>query len=342
MTMQIFNPSKWYLHPVFIFACSILALATALVITISWYMEITAALEVVIKNFNIDPGQIFPSKTGMILLVLTLLVTVVLAGILLAFIYYQRTVRLFRLQHNFIYNFTHELKTPVTSLKLYLETFLRHRLGPEEIRKYTEYMLRDVGRLTDNINSILNLARIESRSYGADLTNQDLVEVIRDFCSRNASLFRGCAITVESPDDRDFVYPVNLLLFEMLLMNILSNAVKYNESGKPEVRIVFRPGKQRLVIEFQDNGIGIEKQEIRKIFRKFYQTRPQDGSGVRGSGLGLYLVFSIAKIHGWKIAASSGGRGQGAVFSLTLPPSGRVDLGKRNLWKMLTKSVSWS
>ncbi|MFH1154675.1 MAG: HAMP domain-containing sensor histidine kinase [Pseudomonadota bacterium] len=340
--MQIFNPSRWYLHPVFIFACSIVALATALMLTVSWYMEITAALEVIIKNFHIDPGQIFPSKTGMIFLVLTLLVTVVLAGILLAFIYYQRTARLFRLQHNFIYNFTHELKTPVTSLKIYLETFLRHNLPPEEIRKYTEYMLADVGRLTDNINSILNLARIESRTYGADLTNQDLVRLIRDFCNRSRTLFRNLTITVDSPADQVFVYPVNLLLFEMLLMNILSNAAKYNESETPRVAIVFRPLKQKLVVEFADNGIGIEKQEIKKIFRKFYQTRRQDGSDVKGSGLGLYLVFSIARIHGWKIAASSRGKGAGAVFSLTLPTHEHVDVKKRNLWKMLTKSVSWS
>ena len=175
--IQIHNPSKWYLHPVLIFCCSIVALTTALVIIVSWYMEITAALEVIIKKFNIDPGQIFPSKTGMIILLLTLLVAVVLAGILMAFIYYQRTVRLFRLQHNFIYNFTHELKTPVTSLKIYLETFLRHELSSEDIKKYTGYMLSDVNRLITNINSLLSLARIESRTYGAELTKEDLVQV---------------------------------------------------------------------------------------------------------------------------------------------------------------------
>ena len=118
--MQILNPSRWYLHPVFIFACSIFALATFLVMTVSWYMEITSALEVIILKFHIDPKLIFPSKTGMTILVLSALIAVVLIGILLAFIYYQKTVNLFRLQHNFIYNFTHELKTPVTSLKIYL------------------------------------------------------------------------------------------------------------------------------------------------------------------------------------------------------------------------------
>ncbi|MCP4115324.1 MAG: HAMP domain-containing histidine kinase [Desulfobacteraceae bacterium] len=339
--MQIQTTSKWYLHPVFIFACSILALAGSLVITVSWYMEITAALEIIIKKFHIDPGQIFPSKSGMIFLVLTLLITVVMAGILLAFIYYQRTVRLFRLQHNFIYNFTHELKTPVTSLKIYLETFMRHTLEPEDIRKYSGYMLEDVSRLIENINSILNLARIESRSYGAELTRADLVEVTRNFCDKNQTLFRNLDITITNPGNRRFVYPVNLLLFEMLLMNILSNAEKYNNCGKPALEILFNFHKQRLSIEFSDNGIGIETKEINKIFRKFYQTARQEETYVKGSGLGLYLVFSIAKIHGWRVTAKSQGKGEGATFILTSPREDFGDINGRNLWKMLKKSVSW-
>ncbi len=332
--------SKWYLHPVFIFACSIIALATSLVLTIYWYMEITAALEIIIKRFHIDPGQVFPSRTGMTILVLTLLITVVLAGILLAFIYYQRTVRLFRLQHNFIYNFTHELKTPVTSLKIYLETFLKHNLEPEDIHKYSEYMLTDVDRLIENINSILNLARIESRTYGAELTCEDLVSVIRRFCDKNRNMFRKCEIVVKDPGRR-FPCPVNLQLFEMLLMNILSNAVKYNESDMPFITIWFRFYKQKLFIGFEDNGIGIEKQEIRKIFRKFYQTGRARAGDVKGSGLGLYLVFSIARLHGWKVAAKSEGRGRGSVFTLTIPKEAMGDIRGRNLWSMLKKSVSW-
>ncbi|SLM27533.1 Two-component sensor histidine kinase [Desulfamplus magnetovallimortis] len=334
------NTSRWYLHPVFIFACSIISLATALVLTIYWYMEITAALEVIIKKFHIDPGQIFPSRTGMTILVLTLLVTVVLAGILLAFIYYQRTVRLFTLQHNFIYNFTHELKTPVTSLKIYLETFLRHPLEPEDIRKYSKYMLSDVGRLIDNINSILNLARIESRSYGAELTREDLVDLVENFCKSHGSLFHQCRITVHDPG-KAYIYPVNILLFEMLLMNILSNAVKYNESKHPRVDISFRPCRQRICIDFSDNGIGIEKSEIKKIFRKFYQAGNVNGVDVKGSGLGLYLVFSIARIHGWKVTATSEGSGKGSVFTLFLPREETGDIHGKNLWKMVKKSVSW-
>ncbi len=316
-----------------------MALATALVITIYWYMEITAALEIIIMKFNIDPSLIFPSKTGMLFFVLTLLIIVVLAGIFLAFIYYQRTLRLFRLQHNFINNFTHELKTPVTSLKLYLETFLRHDLNQDDIKKYSKYMLNDVARLSGNINSILNLARIESGNYGTEFSNENLAIMVQNFCDKNKTLFRDCIISLDIPEDEEFIYPVNKFLFDMLLMNIISNAVKYNESEKPEIQISFKRYKQKLMIYFKDNGIGIEKKEIKKIFRKFYQATGSQYDSIKGSGLGLYLVFNIVAIHGWKISAQSDGKGMGATFIISIPKDVTAGTKRKNLWKTVEENV---
>jgi signal transduction histidine kinase len=340
--MQILNPSRWYLHPVFIFTCSIIALATFLVLTISLYMEIRSALEAVIVKFHIDPEMIFPSKTGMTILVLSLLIAVVLAGILLAFIYYQKTVNLFRLQHNFIYNFTHELKTPVTSLRLYLETFVRHPLKSEDIKRYSENMLEDINRLTDNINRILNMARIESQNFDSEVTRKSLVEVVETFCQKNDSLFRECDIQISNPSEGRFEYPVNLFLFEMLLMNIVSNAIKYNTSDRPQLSVVFKSHLQKVTIDFIDNGIGVDRQETRKIFRKFYQSDRENRQRVSGSGLGLYLVSSIARIHGWRVSASSEGKGCGAKFTITIPRNAIANVREKNIWKRLKKSVFWS
>ena len=340
--MFFLNPSRWYLHPVFIFACSIFALATFLVLTVSWYMEITSALEVIILKFHIDPKLIFPSKTGMTILVLSALIAVVLIGILLAFIYYQKTVNLFRLQHNFIYNFTHELKTPVTSLRIYLETFIRHPMPAEEIKKYSQSMLEDVNRLTENINSILNLARIESQNFGSEVISEDLEILVEKFCEKNRSLFRVLAISIENQSSSPLVYPVNLFLFEMLLMNIISNAIKYNQSEEPKLTIRFKNHIQKVTIDFIDNGIGVDKSEKKKIFSKFYQTGRDTNSDVTGSGLGLYLVSSIAMIHGWRASVSSKGKGHGATFTITIPKASIANVREKKLWKRLKKSVSWS
>lgn len=340
--MQILNPSRWYLHPVFIFACSIFALATFLVLTVGLYMEIRSALEVIILKFHIDPHSIFPSKTGMTILVLTLLIAVVLAGILLAFIYYQKTVNLFRLQHNFIYNFTHELKTPVTSLRIYLETFTRHQMAGEDVVKYSRTMLEDIDRLTENIDRILSLARIESQNFGSEVTREDLISLVENFCAKHASIFRDLDIRIENPGNRRFEYPVNLFLFEILLMNIISNAIKYNESERPSLVITFRHYLQKVTIDFMDNGIGVDRQEAKKIFTKFYRAGRKHADPTGGSGLGLYLVSSIAGIHGWRASVTSDGKGKGSKFTITIPRASIASVREKKLWKRLKKSVFWS
>jgi signal transduction histidine kinase len=305
-------------------------------------MEITSALEVIILKFHIDPSAIFPTKTGMTILILSALIAVVLIGILLAFIYYQKTVDLFRLQHNFIYNFTHELKTPVTSLRIYLETFIRHPLEPADVKKYSENMLEDIDRLTENINSILNLARIESRNFGSEVTRDNLVDLVTRFCDKNASLFRDLTIRIEDRSKEPLIYPVNLFLFEMLLMNIFSNAIKYNDSKAPALTIRFKQYIQKVTMEFIDNGIGVDRAEAKKIFRKFYRANRDKSNDASGSGLGLYLVSSIAAIHGWRASVTSGGKGKGAIFKITIPKASLTYLREKNIWKRLKKSVFWS
>jgi len=324
---------------VFIFACSIFALATFLVLTVSLYMEIRSALEVVMLKFNISPQVIFPSKTGMTILVLSLLIFVVLAGIFLAFIYYQKTVNLFRLQHNFIYNFTHELKTPVTSLRLYLETFIRHPMDPADVKKYSTAMLKDVDRLTENIDRILNLARIESQNFGSKVTRESLVVLLKDFCRKNASLFRDLDVKIENPSGGRFEYPINAFLLDILLTNIFSNAIRYNESRTPSLTILFKSYLQKVTIDFIDNGIGVDKEDAKKIFRKFYQGDRNSNQANTGSGLGLYLVSSIAAIHGWRASVSSEGKGKGAKFTITIPRASIAGVRDKELWKRLKKNV---
>ena len=313
------NSPRWAIHPILIFLLSIAALGLSLFLYIYWYMEANIGLRSVIERFNLDRDQVLASQTWMVILVLSLLVGIILMGIFGIFVYGQKMLQLYRLQNNFINNFTHELKTPVTSLKLFLQTFSKHELARADQLKYIQFMISDVARLTENINRILNLARIESKSYANEFVDTDLLAAMNLFVSNNKHIFQNGNIRIHPPQGELPSLRVNLSLFDMLLMNLLTNAVKYNHSPQPTVDVGFEIHPHQLIIRFADNGIGIEKKELRKIFRKFYQVGRAENMSAKGSGLGLYLVQHIARIHKWKVGAHSSGIGKGSTFSLTLP-----------------------
>ncbi len=313
------NRFRWFYHPIFIFVFSIVALAASLFLYIYWYIEVSAGLQAVVAKHHLDPDQFFEAQTWVVILVLSILVGIILIGVFLIFIYNQRTLQLYQTQRNFINSFTHELKTPVTSLRLYLDTFAKYELSREDQIKYIEFMIQDVDRLLNNITRIMNLAKLESRSYRNEFMESDLVQTVQRFCKANSGLFRNCEISIHNPAGTPFPYRINPTLFDIFLMNILTNAVRYNASDVPRVDIRFLPEKKRLKVQFEDNGIGIEKSEVKKIFRKFYRPGPANDLTARGSGLGLYMVQQIAKIHKGEVSAQSEGTGKGSVITLTLP-----------------------
>ena len=282
-------------------------------------MEANKGLRILVEKFNLDSNQILTAQTWVVIMVLSILVSIILIGIFTIFVYSQKMVQLYRLQNNFINNFTHELKTPVTSLKLYLQTFGKYELPRHDQLKYMQYMLHDVARISENIDRILNLAKIESRSYDNEMVEIDLVEVIEIFLKENKHLFQNCRIQIHNPTDQTFLYYINLSLFDMLLMNLMINAIKYNDSKAPTIDITITPIKNEIHICFKDNGIGFEKGEIKKIFKKFYQIGRSRNMTAKGTGLGLHLVQTIARIHKGKVSAQSNGSGSGSTFTLMLP-----------------------
>lgn len=313
--------SKWFSHPIFIFILSLSALITSLFLYIYWYIEVSAGLKSVVEKFNLDSRQILTAQTWVVILVLSILVAVILLGMLIIFIYSHKVVQLYRMQHNFIGNFTHELKTPVASLRLYLETFQKYDLERTDQLKYINYMLADTERLSENITRILNLARIESKSYPGEFAELEPADILKRFLENNSRLFASCRVQVHAPLQERFLCRINPSLFEILLINLMTNAMKYNNSKAPAVDIHVQQQKQRLQIRFEDNGIGFDQRESKKIFKKFYQIGRSDDMTAQGSGIGLYMVQSIARIHRGSISAYSHGPGQGAVFTLSLPLS---------------------
>ncbi len=309
----------WFLKPVYIFIFLMTALATSLFLYIYWYIEISSVLETVMESVNLDPEQVLSSQPWMVIMVVSLLAAMSLTGMFMSFVYIQNAVKLYHMQQNFINNFTHELKTPVTSLKLYIETFLKYELPRDDQLKYLNYMVKDVTRLSENIGNILDLAGIESRNYNIHFEKTDLVHHIKDFYVKNEYLFEKCDIRIHEETGKSFICPLDQSLFDMLMMNLTTNAIKYNNSDIPVIDITFQNLIYKYVILFADNGIGIAKSETKNIFNKFYQVGKSDDMSAKGSGLGLHFVINIAKIHKWKINAVSKGLKNGTVFKITIP-----------------------
>jgi signal transduction histidine kinase len=303
--------SRWFYHPLFIFIFSLLALALSLFLYIRSYLQVNEALQVVVEKYNLNSQQIFQSETWVLILTLSLLVSVILAGLLIIYIYYQKVIQLYRLQQNFINGFTHELKTPIASLQLFLETFSRHELERTEQLRYLEYMKRDTKRLSDNVNRILQLGRLEDRNVKAEFKEEDVVFIISEFLKNTPHLFEEGQVKFDSKIESYFMQ-IDYALFEMLLMNLITNAFIYNKSKEKIVTLTLKQEKKNLILDITDNGVGLDKVEIKRVFKKFYQV----GKSTKGSGLGLYIVHNIVRLHKGEIFALSEGLGKGTTFRI--------------------------
>jgi signal transduction histidine kinase len=311
--------SKWFFHPILIFVYSILALALSLFLYIYWYVKVSSGLTELVEKFDLPHDKVFAMETWVVILMLSLLMGIILLGIIIIFVYHQKTFQLYRLQNNFINNYTHELKTPVTSIQLYLETFLNHQLSVKDQKKYIQYMLLDVTRLSEHINNILNISRFESQTTIHDVEPVNLIEFIEQFITNNKHSLTKIHITFDCPIQSPLYFKMNISLFEMLIRNMINNAIIYNDSPEPKIIIRLKVVHYKIILSFEDNGIGIEKKYRKKIFRKFYQIGQADDRSAKGSGLGLYMVYSITKMHGGKIKIFDPGEHKGSVFQLTFP-----------------------
>ncbi len=307
---------RWFFHPITIFIFSILALGASLFLYLYWYLSAQAAFNVFVVKYKLNTSEIFETKTVVIILTLSTLVTAISISIGLIFLYYQKLTNLYLLQQNFINGFTHELKTPIASLRLYLETFKRYKLSREEELKYLDYMMVDADRLSNNVNQILQLAKIEDKKYNAEFKRINLEETIRDLLDKSCHMFPMGNLSFEVSENENWNYPVNPILFELLVMNLVSNGIIHNPSKNKEVKVKLTKiaGKIRIVVS--DNGLGIEPREIKKVFKKFYQVK----NASKGSGIGLFLVQNIVKIMKGTIRIECDGLGKGTSFIVELPP----------------------
>ncbi|CBW26869.1 putative sensor kinase protein [Halobacteriovorax marinus SJ] len=306
---------KWYFHPIFIFTFSLVALITSLFLYIRSYLQVSDSVRLFVEKNKVDASQFLATDTWVTILITSILVAIILAGTIIIFVYYQKIIQLYRMQQNFINGFTHELKTPVASIRLFLDTFKKHELSREDQLKYIDFMIRDADRLADNVGQILNLGKIEDRSFNMNNSRVELFELASEFLEKNPHLFESIEINIKKIDHVEYFSFIDTALMEMVFMNIITNAIRYNDSNRPQLNIEFNSLGKKMSISFIDNGMGIKKSEQRNVFKKFYQV----GKSTKGSGLGLYLSSQILKLQKGSIEVESRGEGQGSTFTIILP-----------------------
>lgn len=244
------------------------------------------------------------------------LLVVILAGVYVLFLVWRRQSALYRQQKNFISQVTHELKSPLASIQLHLETIRLRNPSPDKLERFLDTMLSDADRLHNLINNLLMTARLEDSRRSSQYPVIDFSAFVATYLERKRSkLPEGGSLTVEVENGLNVA--VDTEGMEMVLRNLFENAVLYSPAS-PELRVKLSREGRCCRLTFQDNGIGIDPKNLKKIFRIFYRIR-RPGENIRGSGLGLYIVKSIVAEHGGKVTAASDGHGKGSTFTIILP-----------------------
>jgi signal transduction histidine kinase len=226
-------------------------------------------------------------------------------------------------QHDaFINAVTHELKTPVASIRLYLETLKTREVDEQQRQEIYDIMLADSDRLLKTVEQVLRAGR--TRHRGRRIANSviNLSEIVRE-CLELARVRYGLNEThlmyTESPEASKARVSGDIDELRAAFANLLDNAVKYSDEEVRVVVSVSAADDKRVTVQVADQGIGIPQAQLKRIFKRFYRVPGRFMARVKGTGLGLFIVKSVIKKHGGRVYAESAGVGQGSTFTVQLP-----------------------
>jgi signal transduction histidine kinase len=240
----------------------------------------------------------------------------ILVGVYVIFHYWNRQSNLYAQQRNIISQVTHELKSPLASIQLHLETIRLRRPSGEKLDNFVGTMLADTERLHYLINNLLMAARLEQRRRPPERRLTDVSALLEEQVERERSrLPQGGNISLES--EAGLKASVDPEEMGMVLRNLFENAGLYSPES-PDISVTLARTGSQLVLSVRDCGRGLEKKELKRVFEMFYRVR-QAGEHVRGTGLGLYIVQSVVKGYGGTVGVTSEGLGKGSTFTIKLP-----------------------
>ena len=260
-------------------------------------------------------------RTGIYFVFGLIFFLLVIAGMVLNTIFLVRAIRKNEQHDAFLNAVTHELKTPVASIKLYLETLERREVPEAKRREFYRIMLDDSNRLMGTIEQVLEASGVGNRN---DRGRHEvaMTDVLAD-CVQMAQQrhhLEADRLHVENalPTGDLAIVRGDAQELKSAVSNLLENAIKYS-GGDIKVTIELeRLSPQRVAVRVRDQGMGIAEAELKRIFGRFYRIPGVISQKVKGTGLGLFIVRSVAKRHGGRVYAASGGAGLGSTFTMEL------------------------
>jgi two-component system sensor histidine kinase SenX3 len=248
----------------------------------------------------------------------------IILGLILNTGFLVREIRRNERHDSFINAVTHELKTPIASIRLYLETLQRHEVDLAQRQQFYSLMLDDTDRLLGTVEQVLKAGEVGYKHTAHSSTEVDFSELVRECMelARTRHHLQAHALHWQGPNVANgdavkvFGDPGEL---RTAVGNLLDNAIKYSGDTVDVSVEVETPTDDRVVLRVRDHGIGIPADELKRIFKRFYRVPRRSASTAKGTGLGLFIVRAIARAHGGRVFAESGGEARGTTVTLELP-----------------------
>ena len=262
-------------------------------------------------------------REGVLLFFGIVFFALIIAGMVVNTIFLVRELRRSEQHDSFINAVTHELKTPIASIRLHLETLQRRVLPETQKQEFYSLMLSDADRLTETVEQVLRAGRAGDRKAGREKAEVDFRQLVRECmeATRSRHHLEPQALRYEESSSNGSGLRVRGSAEDLrtAVFNVLDNAIKYSGQNI-DVRVRLEtPDDKKIVLRVQDQGVGVPADDVKRIFKRFYRVTHRSLAHVKGTGLGLFIVKAIAQKHGGKVFAESEGEGHGTTIVLELP-----------------------
>ncbi|MCE3278463.1 MAG: two-component sensor histidine kinase [Bacteroidetes bacterium] len=247
----------------------------------------------------------------------------VFIGLLLLGVYrirktFKKESQLADRQRNFLLSVTHELKSPIASAKLQLQTLQKRDLGKDQQQEIIASAISDTERLNNLVENILLAARIDNSSFQIHKERMNLSVYISDNMNQMIQLFKYHQQVVLDIDN-DIFLDIDRTTFPSIILNLFENAVKYS-SADSIITLSLKKHKENIILKVADTGVGVSDDDRNKIFEKFYRVGNEDTRKTKGTGLGLYIVKHIVELHNGSINVKNN-IPKGSIFEVTFNSS---------------------